>query len=86
VTAAMPGTLTASSRTKAMNQLATLDRLWAEHRIRLCGPYPDVFIVKDLGACVERVWTGQDWGKEPKRYPTLQAAFDDLPTIPELRP
>jgi hypothetical protein len=65
------------------DELAILDALWTTLRIRLHGPFIGVgyFIVKDLGACAERIWTGEDWGRAPKYYPTLQAAFDDLPNI-----
>ena len=65
-----------------LGELETLDRLWANYRIRLHGPLPDVLIVLDHGAGVESVWTGEGWEKrDPKRYPTLQAAFADLPTV-----
>lgn len=65
-----------------LDKLDTLDRLWANHRIRLHGPLPDVLIILDHGAGVESVWTGKRWEKrDPKRYPTLQAAFADLPTV-----
>jgi hypothetical protein len=65
-----------------LSELETLNRLWANHRIRLRGPLPDVLIVLDHGAGVESVWTGDGWGKHnPKRYLTLQAAFADLPNI-----
>lgn len=65
-----------------LGELETLDRLWANHRIRLHGPLPDVLIVLDRGAGVESIWTGEGWEKHnPKQYPTLQAAFIDLPTV-----
>jgi len=65
-----------------LDELETLDRLWANHRIRLRGPLPDVLIVLDHGGGVESMWTGESWEKhDPKRYPTLQAAFTDLPNI-----
>jgi len=63
-------------------ELETLDQLWQNHRIRLDGPFPDVVIVQDHGAGVESVWDGQGWTKhDAKRYPTLKAAFADLPTV-----
>lgn len=65
-----------------LSELETLDQLWANHRIRLRGPLPDVLIVLDHGAGVESIWTGEGWEKrDPKRYPTLQAAFADLPIV-----
>ena len=83
----MLGQIEQLSPPKKLTELEILNQLWVDHQIQLRPVFSDgtTVILRDYGVSInQQVWTGRGWEKySAKSYPSLQAAYADLPIILE---